>query len=236
MRFINPLKAVPGPSSMNRVKPCASSTRMDSSQRTDAQTCSTSRPLVPVGVPCGRALTLEITGMVGAARFIFASSAAQFRLRAGHERRVIRARHRQRQRPFRAFGLGQFARLRDFFRFAGNHQLAGTVQIRQNHAGFRADFARQRFIQTDDRRHAASRRVAGFLHEFSALADDAQSILKTHRARRRQRREFTERQTGGRVKFQVWRLFLEQFESKPSSREKFPAARFRSWSNPLPAR
>ena len=29
MRFINPLKAVPGPSSMNRVKPCASNVRIE---------------------------------------------------------------------------------------------------------------------------------------------------------------------------------------------------------------
>ena len=107
----------------------------------------------------------------------------------------------QRQRAFRAFGFGQFAGLRNFFRFAGNDELAGAIQIRQHHAGFRADFARRRFVQADDRRHAALGHVARFLHEFSALAHDAQAVLKTHRARRRQRREFAERQTGGRSNF-----------------------------------
>jgi hypothetical protein len=73
-----------------------------------------------------------------------------------------------------------------------------------------------RFIQPDDRRHAAPGHVAGFLHELAALAHHPQAILETHRARRRQRREFTERQAGGGVKFERRRLFLEQLEGNPA--------------------
>jgi hypothetical protein len=36
---MKPLKAAPGPSSMNRVKPCASNARIEFSHITDAQTC-----------------------------------------------------------------------------------------------------------------------------------------------------------------------------------------------------
>jgi hypothetical protein len=46
MRLRKPDKAVPGPNSMNRVKPCASRYRMDSSQRTDDVTCSTMRAAI----------------------------------------------------------------------------------------------------------------------------------------------------------------------------------------------
>ena len=51
IRFMNPLSAVPGPSSMNRVNPCASNVRMDSSHRTGLVTCSTSRALMSAGPP-----------------------------------------------------------------------------------------------------------------------------------------------------------------------------------------
>ncbi len=134
---------------------------------------------------------------------IFVQFGLQFRLGTRHERRVIRAGDRQRNRALGAFGFGQFDGLGDFVRFAGNHELAGTIQIRQNDAGLGANFARGRFVQADDRRHATARGIAGFLHESAALAHHAQAVLKTHRARRRQRREFTERQTGRRVKFQA---------------------------------
>ena len=43
MRFMNPLNAAPGPSSMKRVKPCDSKYRIEFSQSTDDVTCSTSR-------------------------------------------------------------------------------------------------------------------------------------------------------------------------------------------------
>ena len=74
MRFMNPLKAVPGPSSMNRVKPCASNARTEVSHRTDAQTCSTS--FAEMSAPCACAVTLEITGTTGAESFAAASSAS----------------------------------------------------------------------------------------------------------------------------------------------------------------
>ena len=116
---------------------------MDFSQSTDDVTCSTNRELMPLGVPCGSAVTLEMTGTAGAAMIIFASSACSFGLRAGHERRVIRAGDGQRDCPFGAFGFGEFDGLGNFVRFAGNDELAGTVQVRQHHAGFGADFARR---------------------------------------------------------------------------------------------
>jgi len=60
----------------------------------------------------------------------------QFRLRAGHERRVICAGHRQRDGALGAFGFGQFNSLPNFVRLAGNDELAGTIQIRQHHPAF----------------------------------------------------------------------------------------------------
>ena len=75
MRFMKPLKAVPGPSSMNRVKPCANNARTEVSHNTDAQTCSTSFAEISDGVPCACAVTLEITGTPGETRFTYASSA-----------------------------------------------------------------------------------------------------------------------------------------------------------------
>jgi hypothetical protein len=71
MRFMKPLNAVPGPSSMNRVKPCASRQRMDFSQSTDDVTCSTSRAEISAGAPCACAVTLEITGTPGAEKSAF---------------------------------------------------------------------------------------------------------------------------------------------------------------------
>ena len=78
MRFINPLKAVPGPSSMNRVKPCASKYRIEFSHKTDDVICSTNRALISFGVPWGCAVTFAITGTFGAEIFIFPSSACNF--------------------------------------------------------------------------------------------------------------------------------------------------------------
>src|ERR1019366_2313421 len=60
---------------------------------------------------------------------------------------------------------------------------------------------------------------AGLLHEPSALAHHPQAILKAHCTRRRQCREFAERQTGGGVKFERWRLFLEQLKCDPTHKE-----------------
>ena len=78
MRFINPLKAVPGPSSMNRVKSCASKYRMDFSQSTDDVTCSTSWAEISFGESCGCAVTFEITETIAGEIFIFASSLCNF--------------------------------------------------------------------------------------------------------------------------------------------------------------
>ena len=78
MRFINPLKAVPGPSSMNRVNPCDNKYRIEFSQSTDDVTCSTSRDEISAALPCGCAVTFEITGTVGEEIFIFASSFCNF--------------------------------------------------------------------------------------------------------------------------------------------------------------
>lgn len=76
MRFINPLKAVPGPSSMNRVKPCASKYRTDFSHKTDDVTCSTNR--AEISELCGCAVIFEITGTTGGEIFILASSPCNF--------------------------------------------------------------------------------------------------------------------------------------------------------------
>ncbi len=125
---------------------------------------------------------------------------------------MIRARDRQRQRPLRAFGFRQLARLRDFFRLAGNHQLSWTIQICQHHARFGADLARRRFVQANDRRHAAFGRFACFLHETPALTDDAQSVFKTHRARRRQLRVFCL----GQIRFRPFKTNFGQIVAKRS--------------------
>ena len=135
-----------------------------------------------------------MTGTAGGAERHARQFGLELRLGAGHERRMIRAGHRERQGALGAFGFGQLAGRRDLLRRAGNHDLAGAIQVRQHHAGFGADFARGRLIQADDGRHAAVRGVAGFLHEAPALAHHLQPVLKTHRSRRRQRREFAQRQ------------------------------------------
>ena len=109
--------------------------------------------------------------------------------------------------------------LRDFVRFAGNDQLAGTIQIRQHHARFGANFTRGRLVQADDRRHAASGDVAGFLHEPTTLTHHAQAILEAHGARRRQGREFAKRQAGGGMKLERRHLLLEQLEGDPAHQE-----------------
>ena len=86
---------------------------------------------------------------------------------------MICARDRQRDRFSGTFCLGQFASFLNFVCFAGNHQLAGTIQIRQHNAGFGENHASQYLVKSDDRRHAAFGDVAGFLHEFSALPHQA---------------------------------------------------------------
>ena len=75
---MNPLNAVPGPSSMNRVNPCDNKYRIEVSHNTDDVTCSTSRELISAGAPCGCAVTFETTGTVGADNFIFPNSACNF--------------------------------------------------------------------------------------------------------------------------------------------------------------
>ena len=62
MRRIKPVSAVPGPSSMKRVKPSSIRYRIDASQRPGEVTCSTSRLRISPAVACGCAVTLEITG------------------------------------------------------------------------------------------------------------------------------------------------------------------------------
>ena len=80
----------------------------------------------------------------------------------------------------RSLGFGQFAGFGDFFRLAGNHGIwPGQSAFASDHARFRANLARGRFVQADDRGHAASgsrRKLSGY--EFSALADHAQAVLK----------------------------------------------------------
>ncbi len=75
---MKPLNAFPGPSSMNRVKPCASKYRMDSSQRTDDVTCSTNRRRTSAASPCGCAVTFEITGTDGTRNVTAASAPSSF--------------------------------------------------------------------------------------------------------------------------------------------------------------
>ena len=99
---------------------------------------------------------------------------------------------------------------------ARNHHLAWTVQVGQLHAGLRADLARRLFVQTDDGRHCALRRFAGFLHEASALAHKFQALLETHHVGRRQRRRFTQRKPGRGLKVQSPDLFLQQLECDPA--------------------
>lgn len=76
IRFIKPLNAVPGPSSMKRVKPCANKFRIEFSHNTDAQTCSTN--FAEMSAPCACAVTLEITGTFGDKILICANSDASF--------------------------------------------------------------------------------------------------------------------------------------------------------------
>ena len=80
---------------------------------------------------------------------------------------------RQRNGALRAFGFRELAGFGNLFRLAGDHELAGAIQIREHHAGLGADFTRGRFVEADDRGHAALGYIARFLHELAALAHDA---------------------------------------------------------------
>ena len=60
IRFMNPLNAAPGPSSMKRVKPCASNERIEASQRTDEVTCATSVVRIRSGHDFSQVTTKQI--------------------------------------------------------------------------------------------------------------------------------------------------------------------------------
>ncbi len=80
----------------------------------------------------------------------------QFRLGARHQRGRIGASNRQRNRAFFALlALASSQALCNFFRFAGYHELARTIQVGQDDARRGADFARRSFVQADNGGHAA---------------------------------------------------------------------------------
>jgi hypothetical protein len=114
MRLTNPLNAVPGPNSMKRAEPsCASKYRIESSQRTGDTTCSVRSRRISPAPPCGRAVTLEITGTDGGAQRHRIQHGSHFRLRASHQTRMVGSRHRKPHRPLGPFFLGKGARLLD---------------------------------------------------------------------------------------------------------------------------
>jgi HrpA-like RNA helicase len=102
----------------------------------------------------------------------------------------------QRNCALGTFGFREFAGFADIIRGAGNDQLAGTIQIREGHAGLGADFARRRFVQTNHCGHAAFGHVARFLHEPAPLPHHPQTILEAQCPRRCERGEFAQGQTG----------------------------------------
>ena len=112
-----------------------------------------------------------------------------------HEARVIRAGDVQ------LCGLADAAVAHDFQQridlriLAGEHDLAGAVEICHVHAELRGDLAHDGFIAADQRRHRAGRAFAGFLHQASALGDELQSVGKCERPRSGVRGEFAKRKS-----------------------------------------
>src|SRR3954471_8415189 len=86
----------------------------------------------------------------------------------------------------------EFTSLGDFILFTGNHQLAGTIQIREYHTRLRADFARWAFIETNYRRHAATSYFTSLLHEFAPLTHYLEPFFETHDSRSSKSRKFTQ--------------------------------------------
>ena len=101
-----------------------------------------------------------------------------------------------------AHGDGNFARL------AGDDDLAGGVDVGHIHVGLRREVADDIFVHADHRGHSALGRLAGFLHELSALRDDLEPGGEVERARGGVRGEFAEREPGGGGHREIAELFL----------------------------
>jgi hypothetical protein len=62
-------------------------------------------------------------------------------------------------------------------------------------------------------------RVAGLLHEKTALAHQSQPVLKANGPASRQRCELTKRQPGGGFKLQIGDLLPQQLPGNPADQE-----------------
>ena len=76
---------------------------------------------------------------------------------------------------------------------AGEHDLAGRVEVGDVHIGGGGQRPDLLFLAADQRGHRAFGGQAGFFHERAALADDAQAVLEREGSGRGVGGEFAER-------------------------------------------
>ena len=117
---------------------------------------------------------------------IFARYVASFVSRGLHQRRMERRAHRQQHRALRALRLARLHRALDRRLLAGDHHLAGRVEVHRLHraAGLGAGRAHRIVVEHQDRRHRALAFGHRFLHRLRAKAHQRQAVLEA-RARRR---------------------------------------------------
>jgi len=175
VRLARPASTAPGPHSMNSPTPRATASRMQSSHSTLETTCFASR--------FGDVHALKERGKALACGF--------------HQPAVVGAGHLERHHHAElAARLGRLDRAGHLIRIPGNDNLPGAVQIRHVHVVLGAKRLHRRSLAADHRGHRPVRRVACFLHQPPALRHDPQAVGERKGARRRERGELAEAQSG----------------------------------------
>ncbi len=190
----------------------AMSAWIEAVQRTEPVTCFSSMERISAASATGVAAKLQTTGMAGFRSDSFGEFGGQLVLGALHQARVVGPRDVELDGAADAEFLGFGHRGVDALDGAGEHDLAGRVEVGDIHIRSCGKCPDLLFLAADERGHGPFGGEAGLFHEGTALADDAQAVFEREGAGGGVGGELAEREPGGGDRSEVRQPFADQGE------------------------